>query len=222
MLYKLIVFAIIGLYTGFIIPELSLKIVEYKRKTKRIDSEEVRLFEGRIINIFIILFNGAAWCFTAYALESIFAAILISMQISLGILFAYIDIKIRIIPNELILVLLTLGIIYQAFNYGLEGILGSIICMIFIMIVFTALANFMGLGKVGAGDVKLAGAIGFALGYPSVVIAMGAMAAVLLSYILIGLALGKIRMTTMLPLAPFLVAGYIFALITFTVNLNIA
>ena len=221
MLYKLIIFAIIGLYTGYIIPKLSLKLIKYKKKTKNIDSKEAQLFDSRI-NILIILFNGAAWCFTAYAAESLFAAVLICVQISLGIIFAYIDIKIRIIPNELVLVLLTLGIIYQAFNYGLEGILGAIICMVFIMIVFTALATFMGLGKVGAGDVKLAGAIGFALGYPSVVTAMGAMAAVLLGYILIGLALRKIRLTTMLPLAPFLVAGYIFALVTFTVNLNIA
>ena len=221
MLYKLIIFAIIGLYIGYIIPKLSLKLIEYKKKTKNIDNQEAQLFDSRI-NILIILFNGAAWCFTAYTAESLFAAVLISVQISLGIIFAYIDIKIRIIPNELILVLLALGITYQMFNYGLEGILGSIICMVFIMIVFTALATFMGLGKVGAGDVKLAGAIGFALGYPSVVTAMGAMAAVLLGYILIGLALRKIRLTTMLPLAPFLVAGYIFALVTFTVNLNIA
>ncbi len=221
MLYKLIIFAIIGLYIGYIIPKLSLKLIEYKKKTKNIDNKEAQLFDSRI-NILIILFNGAAWCFTAYTAESLFAAVLISVQISLGIIFAYIDIKIRIIPNELILVLLALGITYQMFNYGLEGILGSIICMVFIMIVFTALATFMGLGKVGAGDVKLAGAIGFALGYPSVVTAMGAMAAVLLGYILIGLALRKIRLTTMLPLAPFLVAGYIFALVTFTVNLNIA
>jgi leader peptidase (prepilin peptidase)/N-methyltransferase len=220
MLYKLIIFAIIGLYTGYIIPKLSLKLIEYKKKTKNIESKEAQLFDSRI-NILIILFNGAAWCFTAYTAESLFAAILICVQISLGIIFAYIDIKIRIIPNELILVLLALGITYQTFNYGLEGIFGAIICMIFIMIVFTALATFMGLGKVGAGDVKLAGAIGFALGYPSVVTAMGAMAALLLSYILIGLALRKIRLTTMLPLAPFLVAGYIFALVTFTVNLNI-
>ena len=221
MLYKLIIFAIIGSYTGYLIPKLSLKLIEYKKKSKSINSQEAQLFDSRI-NILIILFNGAAWCFTAYTAESLFAAVLISVQISLGIIFAYIDIKIRIIPNELILVLLALGITYQMFNYGLEGILGSIICMVFIMIVFTALATFMGLGKVGAGDVKLAGAIGFALGYPSVVTAMGAMAAVLLGYILIGLALRKIRLTTMLPLAPFLVAGYIFALVTFTVNLNIA
>ena len=221
MLYKLIVFLTLGLYTGYIIPKLSLKFIEYKKKTKNIDVNKAQP-SGSRINILIILFNGAAWCFTAYTQESLFTAVLICIQISLGLIFAYIDIKIRIIPNELILILLTLGITYQAFSYGLEGILGSVICMIFIMIVFTALATFMGLGKVGAGDVKLAGAIGFALGYPSVVTAMGAMAAVLLGYILIGLALRKIRLTTMLPLAPFLVAGYIFALVTFTVNLNIA
>ena len=221
MLYKLIIFLNLGLYTGYLIPKLSLKLIEHKKKTNKEDSNEAQLFDSRI-NILIILFNGAAWCFTAYTAESLFAAALICIQISLGLIFAYIDIKIRIIPNELILVLLSLGITYQAFYYGLEGILGSIICMIFIMIVFTALATFMGLGKVGAGDVKLAGAIGFALGYPSVVTAMGAMAAILLSYILIGLALRKIRLTTMLPLAPFLVAGYIFALVTLTVSINIA
>ncbi len=221
MLYKLIIFALISAYIGYLIPKLSLKLIEYKKKIKHIDNQEAQLFDSRI-NILIILFNTFTWGFTAYAAESLFAAVLICVQISLGIIFAYIDIKIRIIPNELILVLLALGITYQTFNYGLEGIIGSIICMVFIMIVFTALATFMGLGKVGAGDVKLAGAMGFALGYPSVVTAMGAMAAVLLGYILIGLALRKIRLTTMLPLAPFLVAGYIFALVTFTVNLNIA
>jgi len=215
----LIVFLSLGLLIGYMTPMISLKIIEYKKKAESIKTAK-QLF-NRFINVLIILLNGAAWYFIASTVDNIFAAVIICIQISLGIIFAYIDIKIRIIPNELILVLLALGITFQSFNYGLEGVLGSIISMIFIMIVFTALATFMGLGKVGAGDVKLAGAIGFALGYPSIITAMGAMAAVLLSFILIGLAIKKIRMTTMLPLAPFLVAGYIFALVTFTVNLNI-
>ena len=216
MLYKLIALTILGLFVGYMIPRISLKIIEYKKKITSTNSDE-----NKLINLLIILFNAAAWYFTAFTVDNLFVAVLICIQMSLGIILAYIDIKIRIIPNELILVLLVLGIIFQAFNYGLEGILGAIISMIFIMIVFTALATFMGLGKVGAGDVKLAGAIGFALGYPSIVTAMGAMAAVLLSFILIGLVTKKIRMTTMLPLAPFLVVGYIFALATFTVNLYI-
>lgn len=219
MLYKLIVFLSLGLLIGYMIPMISLRIIEYKKKTENIKTVN-QLFD-RLTNVLIILFNGAAWYFTASTVNNLFAAVMICIQISLGIIFAYIDIKIRIIPNELILVLLFLGITFQAFSYGLEGILGALICMIFIMIVFTALATFMGLGKVGAGDVKLAGAIGFALGYPSIITAMGAMAAVLLSFILIGLAIRKIRLTTMLPLAPFLVAGYIFALVTFTYNLYI-
>jgi|LSQX01.3.fsa_nt_gb leader peptidase (prepilin peptidase)/N-methyltransferase len=215
----LIVFLSLGLLIGYMTPMISLKIIEYKKKAESIKT--VNQPFDRLINVLIILFNGAAWYFIASTVDNIFAAVMICIQISLGIIFAYIDIKIRIIPNELILVLLALGITFQLFNYGLEGVLGSIISMIFIMIVFIALATFMGLGKVGAGDVKLAGAIGFALGYPSIITAMGAMAAVLLSFIIIGLAIKKIRMTTMLPLAPFLVAGYIFALVTFTFNLYI-
>lgn len=218
MLYKLIVFASLGLFIGYMIPDMSIKIIKYKKKSiNRVENQVL----DKLINILLILFNSAAWFYTASTADNLFVATLVCIQISLGIILAFIDVKIRIIPNELILVLLALGVIFQAFNYGYEGILGAIISMVFIIIVFTALATFMGLGKVGAGDVKLAGAIGFALGYPSIITAMGAMAAVLLIFILIGFATKKIRMTTMLPLAPFLVAGYIFALVTFTVNLNI-
>ena len=105
MLYKLIIFALISAYIGYLIPKLSLKLIEYKKKIKHIDNQEAQLFDSRI-NILIILFNTFTWGFTAYAAESLFAAVLICVQISLGIIFAYIDIKIRIIPNELILVLL--------------------------------------------------------------------------------------------------------------------
>lgn len=218
MLYKLIVFASLGLFIGYMIPDMSIKIIKYKKKS--INREENQVLD-KLINILLILFNSAAWFYTASTADNLFVATLVCIQISLGIILAFIDVKIRIIPNELILVLLALGVTFQAFNYGYEGILGAIISMVFIIIVFTALATFMGLGKVGAGDVKLAGTMGFALGYPSIITAMGAMAAVLLIFILIGFATKKIRMTTMLPLAPFLVAGYIFALVTFTVNLNI-
>ena len=36
MLYKLIIFALISAYIGYLIPKLSLKLIEYKKKIKHI------------------------------------------------------------------------------------------------------------------------------------------------------------------------------------------
>lgn len=213
-------FSVAGLIIGYKIPEISIKIIEYKKGKTNINYETVNQIPS-IMNYFLCIFNAAAWALGSIYIENTLIAVLISIQISLGIIIAFIDIKIRIIPNELVLTMFVLGIIFQTINYGLQGIIGSIGCMIFIMIVFTAVAGFMGFGKVGAGDVKLAGAIGFSLGYPLVVVAMLTMALVLLAYILAGLALKKIKLTTMLPLAPFLSVGYIFSLLTLILGVNL-
>jgi leader peptidase (prepilin peptidase)/N-methyltransferase len=217
---KLIIFGLVGLIIGYKIPKISIKIIEYKkRKTNK--NIEVANYNSRIFTYCLCIFNAAAWILGPIYIDNAFMALVICIQITLGIIVAFIDIKIRIIPNELVLTMFVMGIIFQTINYGLQGIAGSIVCMIFIMLVFTAVAGFMGFGKVGAGDVKLAGAIGFSLGYPLVVIAMISMAIVLLAYILIGLALKKIELTTMLPLAPFLATGYIFSLLTLVFGVNL-
>lgn len=217
----IMLFCIAGLIIGYKIPEISIKIIEYKKGKTNINYYETVNHIPNFIKYLLCVFNAAAWALGSIYIENTLMALLISIQISLGIIIAFIDIKIRIIPNELVLVVFALGIIFQTFNYGLQGIAGSIVCMIFIMIVFTAVAGFMGFGKVGAGDVKLAGAIGFSLGYPLVVVAMLTMAVVLLAYILAGLALKKIKLTTMLPLAPFLSVGYIFSLLTLILGVNL-
>ncbi len=133
---------------------------------------------------------------------------------TLGLIIAYIDVKIRIIPNELVLVILIFGIVFQITYFGFNALFGAVISMIVMMVVFTAVAGFVGFGKVGAGDVKLAGVMGLSLGYPLIITAIGIMAVVLLIYILTGMALKKIYLSTMLPFAPFMIIGYISALLT--------
>jgi leader peptidase (prepilin peptidase)/N-methyltransferase len=215
----LVVYVILGLLIGYLIPDISLKIMEYKKGKENIKKSEGFLF-SKMYKICFCLVNGVVWAATLLYINSLFVALLISIQITVAFIIAFIDINIRIIPNELVLTIIILGIIFQTVSYGLYGIIGSIMSMIFIMIVFTAIAGFMGFGKVGAGDVKLAGAMGLALGYPLIVTAMGTMAIVLFVCILAGLALKKIKLSTMLPLAPFLVAGYVFSLVTLILNVN--
>ena len=213
-------FGITGFVTGYKIPDISNRIIEYKKRKKAFKTNESKELSN-ILKLLICLFNLAAWVATGLYIDNIIAALLIGIQITLGLIIAVIDINIRIIPNELVLTLIILGITFQTMiDFGLNNILGAIISMVAVMIIFTVVAGFMGFGKVGAGDVKLAGAIALALGYPLIITAVGIMAIVLLTYILIGLALKKIYLSTMLPLAPFLSAGYILALLTIVLNVG--
>ena len=134
------------------------------------------------------------------------------MLFTIAVIIAIIDIRIRIIPNELLLIMLAMGIAYQAVSFGLMAILTSLVCMVVMIIVFTAVAGFVGMDKVGAGDVKLAGAMGLVLGYPNVITAVLIMSAVFLIFTLIGMTLRKLTLKSMLPFAPFMMTGMIFTL----------
>ncbi|MEL7649838.1 MAG: prepilin peptidase [Sedimentibacter sp.] len=210
------IFGIIGLAVGLGIQNISYKLIKFKRGKFEV-SENVFL-HSMMLRILLGAFNGAAWAITGLFTDNFLLQILICTQITVGLIVSYIDISIRIIPNEIVLIIITMGMIFQTSTYGLYGILGSIMSMVFIMIVFTALAMFMGMGKVGAGDVKLAGAIGFTLGYPLVITAIWTMAISLIIFILIGFLLKKIKLSTMLPLGPFLSLGYAFSLVYFVLN----
>lgn len=201
---------IAGLFMGYMIPEISNKIIEYKKGKDNVITSKEKLY----VNILLCIVNGIVWFYSFYNVNNIFYALLIAIQITLGLIVAYIDVKIRIIPNELVLSMIVLGIIFQIIYFGFKGLLGAIISMIVMMIVFTAVAGFVGFGKVGAGDVKLAGAMGLSLGYPLIITAIGIMAVALLGFILTGMALKKIFLSTMLPFAPFMIIGYIAALVS--------
>ena len=129
-----------------------------------------------------------------------------------ALLIAIIDIRIRIVPNELLLVMIVTGTAFQAMKFGYTAILLSLVCMAVMVVFFTLVAGMVGFEKVGAGDVKLAGAMGLALGYPNVLTALVIMSAVFVVFSLIGLVLRKLTLKTMLPFAPFMMIGMIFTL----------
>ncbi len=207
-----ILYGIIGIAFGLKIPDLSVVIMEYKKGKDNIKKDNSVLYSN-LFKISVTLFNGAVWVVTGFNITNPLIAFLIGAQITIGIILVFIDINIRIIPNELVIALFVMGIIFQLVNYGFKSFLIAVACMFVMIFVFTSVAAFVGFGKVGAGDVKLAGVMGLALGYPLIINAVGIMAIVLLIFILIGMAVKKIYLSTMLPLAPFIVSGYIFSLV---------
>lgn len=208
-----IIFGILGLLCGYKIPEISLTIMEYKKGKDNFNISYDFLF-SKIFKLSCCIINGAAWVFSILYMNNALIAFLVGIQITLGLIIAFIDINIRIIPNELVIAMMILGLIFQTIKYGLIALMSSIICMVVMMTIFISVAGFVGLGKVGAGDVKLVGAMGLALGPHLIIIAVGSMAIVLLMYIVVGMILKKVYLSTMLPLAPFIISGYIVALLS--------
>lgn len=146
-------------------------------------------------------------------MDSVFRALLISLLFGLSVLTALVDLKINVIPNELILALSLVGTIFQGSYYGFHSLLISFLCMFVIAGLFTVVACALGFNKVGAGDVKLSGVMGLILGYPNIISALTIMSLSLLIYAQIGLLTRKLKLRSMLPFAPFMMLGLIVTLI---------
>ena len=120
----------------------------------------------------------------------------------------YIDAKNRVIPNELVLAILVL-----AAAFGLTGtihfqiwqsLLGLVVCFVIFFI-----PGLFG-KQVGAGDVKLAASMGFALGLTGSLYAIAAMGVLVLLYTFLDNRLPLTeRLKTMIPMGPFLALGLV-------------
>lgn len=131
---------------------------------------------------------------------------------------AMLDIRLRIIPNDLVLAILILRLVF-----GLPALLGvpgfpefrlwnSLLGLVVAFVVFL-LPSFTG-KQVGAGDLKLAAAMGFCLGWQGALVAIVLMGLLVLSY-----AMATPRMPflaalkTSIPMGPFLSGGMIAVLL---------
>jgi leader peptidase (prepilin peptidase)/N-methyltransferase len=205
-----VLYGFTGLILGYKIPCLSIMIMNYKGKEV---TQTNNFIFSRIAQLLLSLINGALWYNASLCVNSTLAALIVGIMSTMGLIIAFIDICIRIIPNETVLFLAMIGAVFQITYYDLKSLIIAVICMIAMMVIFTSVAGLVGFGKLGAGDVKLAGAMGLALGYPLIITAVIAMAIVLIIFIGIGLLSKKIILSTMLPMAPFMIIGFIFSLI---------
>lgn len=219
-----IAFLIAGITIGQIMLQFSDRIV-IQRCEARNQPEKVEFINKWIIkrrNKFIVSFtNGILWAFVINFEESIILAVIVSMIMTLGLMISLIDLRIRLIPNELVLTLLVLGALYQMINFGLKSLLIAFACMIIIMSIFMILGAIMGFDKIGAGDVKLAGAMGVVLSYPNIFIGLFVMAIIILLFCLLGFSLYKLTLKSMFAYAPFMMSGMIVSLAIVVLNIDL-
>jgi leader peptidase (prepilin peptidase) / N-methyltransferase len=153
------------------------------------------------------------WGIAGYLTTSIILGLLIGCLVTMAIMFTFIDIIIHLIPNEMIITGLAVGIVFQLLMFGFNHIWIPLLSMVVITVIFTVVGLIIGLKKIGAGDVKLAGLMGLILvRYPYVVYAIIAMSIALIIYSIVGITIGKLTHVSMVAFAPFLMIGLLTGL----------
>jgi leader peptidase (prepilin peptidase)/N-methyltransferase len=121
---------------------------------------------------------------------------------------SYTDAKHRVIPNELVLAVIALSALFGFTGVISFQIWSSLIGFAACFVVFMIPCVWK--GKIGAGDVKLAAAMGFALGVSGSLYAIVCMGGLVLLYLLIGQRVPMAeRLKTMIPMGPFLAAALV-------------
>lgn len=215
--YIAIILGIFGIGLGLLIPDINNQIIIFKNKKRTIATINGS-FSTRFWGFTVIL-NGLLWTYTGIRFQTIFIAILVSAIFTVAILISVVDLQIRLIPNELVLLLFCLSIPFQVLFFGWIALFSAFICMVVVGLVFSFVGRVVGLEQVGAGDVKLAAVMGLVLGYPNITIGLIGMSAGLLIFCSIGLAVKRLKLHSLFPFAPFIMLGTTSALIYLIENI---
>ena len=208
MIFSLIA-GVIGLLAGLLLPMLSEKLSAWKCRKKSREFLPNPKFTALWAKLACGVGNGVGWGLCWYfGSAAVVPTVLAALIWSLGIMLIVVDLRLRLIPNEVLLWMLILGIPMQIMLKGVNGLLGGVFLSMVVFCLCATLGRFMGFYKIGAGDVKLAMVMAITLGNPAVLTALLGMSGSLLVVLLVGLLLKKMTLKSMLPLGPFIVPGY--------------
>jgi leader peptidase (prepilin peptidase) / N-methyltransferase len=154
------------------------------------------------------LVNGLGWLLAWAASPGTMEAVDLGLTISAAIILTIIDIRIRVIPNELVAALLCLWVALSLMEQGLAALPGRLAGLLTALALFALAVLVGGKGKkLGGGDVKLAAVAGFAAGFPGVLAAVLLMALAALMTGGAGMLLGRMGRKTPMPFAGFIMGG---------------
>ena len=209
----IIAITILGLAIGLLVDDLAEIIIKYKEKkrNKNYQRYSVTTKLDTTINMAVVigLFLLSHFYFTT--IQGIFAAI----YALISIVTVRIDQKVRIIPNEIVLAVLTISAIYQLTTNGLKGLINGIIAMAAVAVIFflsafitKAISGSLG---VGAGDIKLSMAIGVYMGTSGIPLFLVGIAIFLIIYVLGGLKSRLVKIGDTFPMATQIAGGFMLA-----------
>lgn len=205
----------IGMVLGLFMPKLVDKIVEYKGfkdyQNSRYDlnGKEVSIYTICSILIFFLFF-------IAFYFYDLTEAIFLALFVIIAVAGTLVDIRIRIIPNELVLILFITGLIYTVVINGWRSLMSSLTATMLTILVFALSAivtrKLKGAIGVGAGDIKLSMAIAFTVGFGKVYIFLFGISMAVLIYCAIGMWLKKLTIGSAFPMCGPIMFGFMVVL----------
>ena len=203
----------VGAGAGAFIPPIVKKVVgfkcsQYKRPLVRIRfSAKSRTFLILLTVAFAVLsVRFAPWEQAPFYIGFCMIAITATL----------VDHQIRMIPNEILLLLLAIGLPYRVMTAGFPGLLDSLLAALITAGIFLLSMGVIFLMKknvgVGAGDLKLAVVIAFIVGLSRIYLFLFGMVAAMLLYCLGGLFFRKLTIGSAFPMCGEIMAGFVFAL----------
>lgn len=208
-----IIGAIIGLAAGFAFNKLAIR--QISKRTEDVNKQNALKKPVVLITWLIIsalLFAGVIW-----RDKSILVRVEYMIYISAILNIAAVDLLIRKIPNELLLVLLSVKLVFivvalvKAPSDFVQTLFMPAVGLVVASVVFS-IPSYLHI-SMGAGDVKFAGVIGFCFGYFMFLQAMVIMAVILLFYLLFLLATHKGNLKTAIAMGPYLAVGVIVTML---------
>ncbi|MEG6572730.1 prepilin peptidase [[Clostridium] cellulosi] len=211
----ILVTTVAGAGIGFLIPFIVDKIIIYKcGKTGKPLPKYGYSYLGRAI-IIVISAALAALCADCVPPIQIIFYVLFATAAIIGTI---IDNKLQIIPNELVLALLAVGLIYRLLVSDFKGLLDSLIALLIVFAIFAvAAAATKFISKnigVGAGDMKLAAVAAFIVSLSGMFYFLIGLAVSIGIYCIGGLILKTLTPKSTFPMCGYIMAGFLIALYT--------
>lgn len=188
------------------VPGCSQKLIEYKcmKRQKEVPEESryLSLYKGACA-IFSMLGLGACAC-----MDSSWPALILVAAIWMtGLVVFLVDLQIRMIANETVIVLFVFGLCFRILTGGIHSLPNSILTALGVLVIWMIAGFLLGSHQFGAGDVKLCVVIGFLFGYPDVIFPMFVMTATLFVFCLYSLILHRMTRKSIFPMGPFVIIG---------------
>ncbi|MGJ0848072.1 leader peptidase (prepilin peptidase) / N-methyltransferase [Tissierella praeacuta DSM 18095] len=210
----LVLLGAIGFVTGYNISTAVDKMILWKEKqnNKKYILYHVECKLDNWING-ILVSLGMTLAFNYFVF---YKFIFTSMMCIIAVFGARIDEKIRIIPNELVLVILVLGIINRLVTGGVKSLGGGFLALtitagIFFLSAFITRLLSGSIG-IGAGDIKLAMVLSLMLGFENVYLFLVGIVLFLTLYIITGFSIKTMWIGSAFPMCTQIMGGCIMAM----------
>lgn len=209
-----LILIILGFLIGYNMSKAVDKMILWKEKRKnktytisRSEYPKDKWINGLVISLGIFL---------AFYNFRIYEATLASIICILAVFGVRMDERVRIIPNELALFIMVLGIVHQLLTNGIRGLGSGFLALIITGVIFFLSAFvtrfFSGSIGVGAGDIKLAMALSMIMGLENMPIFLIGIVLFLVVYLLIGLFTKTIAIGSSFPMCIQIMGGSIIVI----------